>query len=921
MVGRERELEAGERLVAGLSCSGCLILEGEAGIGKTTVWRGIVAHAQAVGCRVLSCRPAAAEARLSFSGLADLLTDVDRRVFASLPAPQRTALEIALLEAAPGAVAPDPRAVFAGFRSVLAEVAADRPVIIAVDDLQWLDRPSQAALEFTLRRFGRHPIRFLCSVRVGEAPVLTPGLARALAETDAERVALGALSVGALHEVFVARLGRGLPRPIVVRIAAATRGNPFYALEIACELLRRGEFPPGTALPVPSDLSELVMARIRRLPLATRDALLMAAGLSSPVLELVDRAALEPAEAADLIEIGSERVLFSHPLFASAVYGALSAAERRGLHRRLASIVSDPEERAWHLALGAEGASEEIALELEHAAEGNIMRGAPDAAAELLELAVRLTPAGGERWHARALAAGECHFHAGDRARARSLAEQVLGRGAQGSMRGHGLQLLGEVRYHEHSYSEAVPLLEEALTLIGDGRRAVEIHANLQVAHWNLGDIDAQAEHAHAAVELASALGEDGPTAVALASAAIADANRGRPVDRARVELALALEDHDQRLLMAMRPSLIAGVLEFCSDNFDRSASLLSALRRRTIDRGEESDLPALDSNLSLVERSRGSVLQALEFASEGCEISLMLGSQIGLADNYSERCFVRATLGDIDGARADAERAAEAAKHADVGFAAIWLRQAVGFLELSLGDARSASEALEPVAEIVERSGSDAFLAIGLADKIEALVALGELGRADDLTAALERHGSVHARASALARAARGRALAAAARGELTAARAEVERSVAKLGTIRMPLELGRSLLVKGQIERRCKQKRAARESLGGALKKFEAVGARLWIERARAELERTGMTHSRGDALTPTELRVAALAADGLTNRRIAEAVFLSTRTVEANLARIYLKLGIGSRAELGRAMADRERAGAAASPRVEP
>jgi hypothetical protein len=149
--------------------SGCLVLEGEAGIGKTTVWGEIVAQADARGCRLLSCRPAEAEASLSFAALADLLSGVDRGVVAGVPDPQRHALEVAMLEAEPGPQPLQPRAVFAGFCSVLFRLAEDSAVLVAVDDLQWLDQPSQAALEFALRRLGRRPIGFLCSLRVGES--------------------------------------------------------------------------------------------------------------------------------------------------------------------------------------------------------------------------------------------------------------------------------------------------------------------------------------------------------------------------------------------------------------------------------------------------------------------------------------------------------------------------------------------------------------------------------------------------------------------------------------------------------------------------------------------------------------------------------------------------------------------------------
>lgn len=168
---------------------------------------------------------------------------------------------------------------------------------------------------------------------------------------------------------MVAKLGRNLARPVVVRIAEAARGNPFHALEVVREMARRGMDASVDVLPVPDDLTDLVAARVRRLPRATREALLVAAALSSPRLELLNRAALGPVEEAGLIEVGREQVSFSHPLFAAAVYGLASMPKRREVHRNLARLVRDPEARARHLALSAEEPSEQLAIDLEGADE------------------------------------------------------------------------------------------------------------------------------------------------------------------------------------------------------------------------------------------------------------------------------------------------------------------------------------------------------------------------------------------------------------------------------------------------------------------------------------------------------------------------------------------------------------------------
>jgi hypothetical protein len=235
----------------------------------------------------------------------------------------------------------------------------------------------------------------------------------------------------------------------------------------------------------------------------------------------------------------------------------------------------------------------------------------------------------------------------------------------------------------------------------------------------------------------------------------------------------------------------------------------------------------------------------------------------------------VRATLGEVEGAREDAERVMGMARQSEVGYAAGYVRSAIAFLELSIGDARAASESLEPHVAIIERLGqcNPTSASFGLPDEIEALVALGELGRADELTVILERHGRIHGRGSVLARASRCRALLSATRGDLAAAHEEIEQALTHDARVPIPVELGRTLLLKGQIERRGRKKRAARESFEQALGVFESTGARLWSTRVRTELERTGVRHSHGDALTPTELRVAELASAGLTNNNEAK------------------------------------------------
>ncbi len=914
MVGRELELEAAKRFLDAVAAGpAVLVFRGEPGIGKTTVWRATVERAQARGYQVLACRPAEAEAKLSYAGLTDVLAAVATDdALARLPSPQRQALEVALLRSAPGAHAPEARVVYAAFGAFLAELAQEAPVVVSVDDVQWLDRPSRAALEFVLRRLGGRRIGALLVERAGGEPALAPSLLRALDEAGAERLTLGPLSVGALHDVLESALGHAPTRPILIRLAQASRGNPFYALEIARELERHGELSAGEALPIPSDLSELVSARIRRLPAATRDALLTVAALASPALSLVDRAALEPAASAGLVQLGGDRAAFAHPLFASAVYRSAGDAERRELHGRLAALVPDAEERARHLALAAAGPSEEIAVALEEAAAEARSRGSPESAAELMELAVLLTPLDdGARRAARTLAASEHHFRAGDLARSRLLAQRALDGAPAGETRGHALRLLGEIRYHESSFTEAVPLFEQALTLLVDDPRRVDLHVNLAYAYVNLGDVAAAVPHALAGVAAAEGAGDDGLLAVALAVSTIVRFYAGERLDLDMLERALALEDPDRQIVMPMRPSLIAGVALDISDELGRAEELLTALRERTLERGEDSDLPLLSTQLAMVARNRGRPEQALRYLDEGYEIARIVGSDTGRVLVLAERCHSHGLLGLEERARADAEEAERLATESGYRLGEAWTRWAVASLELSLGNAAAARERLEPVVQMVAARGAcDPPSSHFLPEAIEALVGTGELDRAEVLVGILDEHGRFHDRRSALAAAARGRALLLGARGDVAGAVEQVDVALA-FTPGDLPVQLGRALLVKGQLERRTRRRRAARESLERAAALFESVGAALWAERAQAELDRTGRRRVPADELTPSERRVAQLATEGLTNRRIAESLFLSPKTVEANLARVYRKLGIRTRAELGRVMAERRRA----------
>ena len=434
IVGREAELGAVERFLDGVPTGPtALVIEGEAGIGKTTVWLAAVEAAESRALRVLKARPAESEAKLSYAALADLVGAAFDETRAMLPPVQERALGAALLRAEADE-ATHARTTATALVTVLATLAAQGPVLVAVDDVQWLDPASEEALAFAVRRLPSG-LGVLVARRAEPGGELPLGLARALPEERLGRIAPGPLSLAALHHLVKARLGSSLPRPLLARLADASGGNPFFALEMARALAgRAGDHSAGEPLPVPQSLEELVAARVSGLSAPARQVLLATTALSHPTAATLAQAlpaddvqaGLLEAEEAGVLVTEQDRVRFSHPLLASFVYGSASAERRRQLHARLAAVVVDAEERGRHLALSATEPDEPTAAELEQAAGQAAKRGAQRAAAELYEASRRLTPEGRSADVVRrTLREASAVLAGGDVAGARSLAERA----------------------------------------------------------------------------------------------------------------------------------------------------------------------------------------------------------------------------------------------------------------------------------------------------------------------------------------------------------------------------------------------------------------------------------------------------------------------------------------------------------------
>jgi DNA-binding CsgD family transcriptional regulator len=325
------------------------------------------------------------------------------------------------------------------------------------------------------------------------------------------------------------------------------------------------------------------------------------------------------------------------------------------------------------------------------------------------------------------------------------------------------------------------------------------------------------------------------------------------------------------------------------------------------VERGDESDLSFIGVWLSWLETRSGNFAAAADCAEQAASLATLTGSRTMHGWALAQRAYVRAHQGEVAETRRDCAEANSLLRSVGAELPAAWIAASLGLLENSLGNPAAAWHACESLTVVLEQAGiAEPTPATFLPDAVEALIGLGRLDRAEALVDSLETRGRELDRAWALATAERCRGLLQAARGNLADATAAVDRALTEHKRLEMPFDRARVLLVKGLIERRAQHRGSARDSLQAAATAFEGLGARLWAQRTRKELDRVGIRRTSGD-LTPSERRVAELAATGMKNHEVATALFISPKTVEANLARVYRKLGIRSRAELGARMAD--------------
>jgi len=915
-IGREAEVG---KICALLSASpgepAALIITGDTGIGKTVVWKHLVKSALPPSFRVLSCRPASAERPLAFSALDDLLGDAAQEFLPWLPEYRRRAVTGALTRGIPLGSMPDRQVLARGVLDAFRSLSRARPLLVAVDDAQWMDRPSADVLEFCFRRLEREPVTILLTLHRADL-VSQLGLDRALSPGRLSQVTLGPLDLGTIGEILRSRLGVALPRYTLTRLYEACGGNPFYALESARALAGRQRTTIiNEPIPVPKSLGDLVRHRLGGLSPEARDVGRLVAASSDPRERLIRAAygaseswvAIDQAIDDGIIERDGDSLRFTHPLLRSVLYTEMSLNERRHLHRQLATVAEEIEDLAWHLALGAEGPSEEIAEIVDGAAKHAGSRGAPASAAVLEEQATRLTPASHPREaRERSVRAADYHFRGGEITRSQELIESALAACPAGPARAALLVRLGTIHYHRGDWAQAEEVFRQAAKE-APKNPALRAHAEQELAFARLaaGDLPGASRWAHISLLSARRAADRGQVAHSLARIALVEFLLGNGVRSDLFDKAEALDTAKDEQPIERRamldPFLLRGlVLKWC-DRLDEARVRLADRYQRALDHGDETSLPFLLYHFSQLECWAGNWDRAEEYALEGCRVVEETHQATMKPATLYSLALVRAHRGQVEDAREVASEALILSERAgNVPFRSMTL-SVLGFAALSLDDYQAAHSYLGRIADAGTAAGfGEPNVVKFLPDEVEALVALGEVDDARSLTSRLEALGKSHGRSWALATAARCRAHLAATDGDFDGARSACDQALSEHARLPMPFELGRTLLVKGMIERRAKQKAAARQTLDQALGIFEHLGAPLWAGKARQELSKIA-ARGPGAGLTETESRVAALVARGRTNREIASAMFVTENTVQTHVRHIFQKLGVRSRTEL--------------------
>jgi DNA-binding CsgD family transcriptional regulator len=907
LLGRERECARLAELLdeARHGHSRALVLRGDPGIGKTALLQYAIEGAD--GFRVLRAVGIESESKLAFSGLHQLLLPV-LWALDQVPEAAAEALSRSLALAAPGDV--NPFLAYAGGLQLLAAAAEREPILAVIDDAHWLDPASAEAITFAARRLEAESVAVLLAVREGEATRLdTRGIPDLWVE---------GLGAEAAHELLSGTDGGSIVAGVAGRLVAATAGNPLALVEIPpmlSEAQRAGTEPLDDPLTVGESVERAFLSRARSLSPEAGDALLVAAASDTGDLAAIARAcggtaaSLDEAEAAGLVQARRGELSFRHPLVRSAVYSAAAAGARREAHLALAEAfgAEDADRRAWHLGAAAVGPDDEVAAALEDAADRARHRGGAGAEARLLERSATLTRDAGLRASRLARAAWAA-FSAGWSDESLALVEQGLELVQDPLTRADLYDMLGYLSYAQASLDEKYEtfIAEAESVQEVDALRAVRLlyhpfselglrfendrHRQLVERIWSLvdGGDEEQISFGLTARAWQAVLDDQLSQGIDLArrATAIVDAREEMTVGRAGLlidcaDLLITLEQYGEarRLLEQTIPTY-------------RSGGLLVALEASL------EVLSELELNTGRLERATAAAAEALERARE-----LNLSRHVEWALVCSAE--VEAVLGRIDDCRTHSAEAV-ATRAPDDEVIEAYACDALGRLELGAGRAEESIPSLERVRELAGGSAGGSPALRWRPDLIEAYVRTKRLPEAAAELAAFERFEATGLGPWATATLARCRALLA----DESVFDDGFAEALSLFTDSVSPFERARTGLVYGERLRRVGRRLDSREQLRAALGEFERLGASPWAERAREELRASGETARKRDPalvdqLTPRELEIALQVADGGTNKEVAARLFLSPKTVELHLSRVYRKLGIRSRTELARLM----------------
>jgi DNA-binding CsgD family transcriptional regulator len=886
--------------------SAVLVLRGEPGIGKTA----LLDHAQANApdMTVLRCVGIEAEHEFPFAGLHQLLRPclglLDR-----LPGPQAAALRGAFGLSFDRVESPF--LVSLGLLSLLAEACDEAPVLGLIDDAHWIDRPSQEALAFAARRLEAEPVALLMASRSRDGPEFD---AAGLPELEVH-----GLAEGPAQALLETRLSQPVPAEVVTMLVRTAQGNPLALLELPKALTHRqlqGTDPIAGPLRAKGAVEESFRIRVARLPASIRRALLLAAAEEGGDLHTLEPAlercgltvsALEAAEDAGLVQI-SGAVVFRHPLVRSAVYGSATRRERRTAHQALAAVLNDPVRSAWHRALATERADENVAAELDAAARQAVTRGALATAAAAFERAAELSqqaPGQGRRltWAAQASAA------AGFSDTALALVERARPLMTDQADVAELEIVSATVSFRHGSATETFALLRKAASALAETEpeRALEMVALMVQAAAYGAWVANGVTQARQVLDRVRGGGARHLFLRTLLDGARALLDGDAALGRERLGDAMQIETH-----LGGDPAMatMAGLFGLWVADYpparDRFARIVAQRRA-------EGSLTGLTGALFFLAASELCVsrLQAgFDAAAEGLELARQLGYENDEISYLALHAWITALMGKEQECRECAASAMRRGLAAGVGWAPSQAHLALGTLELELGNAAEAIEHFQQM----DPGPLPPTALLATPEFIDAALRLGEPRQAAQ---ALERFAAwapVSATPLVDGMLARCRGVLADNDQEADGLFAEALRHHDYRVT---PYERARTQLAYGERLRRSRRRAEARVQLRSALDTFEGAGATLWAERARAELHATGETARKRDvstldALTPQELRVARLVATGSSNKDVAAQLFLSRRTVEYHLGKVFTKLGVASRVELARAALEPSLAG---------